>query len=84
MSDTLKALSAPTCRKCGGAMSPGKAIAQTITGIGDFHDADAVVSVSPGGPGALIGCMKCEDCGWSVTGNEELSAPTFSELKELT
>lgn len=54
------------CRKCGGQMKPSKAIAQTYTGIADFPDGE-VVTMSAGGPGKLIDCMKCVKCGWSVT-----------------
>lgn len=69
MRESLRALTkdGDTCRKCGGTMSPSKAIAQTFTGVGDFHDADEVSTISAGGPGKLIDCMKCVDCGWSVT-----------------
>lgn len=56
-----------TCHKCGGVMKSGQAIAPTLTGIGDFHIDDAGVTLSVGGPGRLIDCLKCEDCGRSVT-----------------
>lgn len=61
---------AGTCRKCGGEMQPGKAIAQTFDGIPDFIGGE-VCTVSAGGPGKLIGCMKCKNCGWSVTATIE-------------
>ena len=48
------------CRKCGGAMKPGKAMQQTV-------DCGDEGTCSPAGPGVLIDCMKCERCGWSVT-----------------
>jgi len=32
-----------------------------------------VVTMSAGGPGKLIGCLKCRDCGHSVTPNAEFS-----------
>lgn len=54
------------CRHCGGAMKPGIAIQQTVSGAPDFPGAEAV-TVSPGGTGRLIDCIKCEACGWSVT-----------------
>jgi hypothetical protein len=54
------------CRKCNGLMQPSKAIQETYTGVPDFPGAH-VVTVSAGGPGRLIDCMKCEACGWSVT-----------------
>lgn len=56
-----------TCRKCGGDMRPGSAIENTYTGSPDFPGGD-VVTISPGGPGRLVDCMKCAACGWSVTG----------------
>jgi hypothetical protein len=54
------------CRKCGAPMQPGVAFAQTYSGSGDFGR-DDVVTMSPGGPGRLIECLKCSGCGWSVT-----------------
>lgn len=48
------------CRKCGGTMQPGKATAQT-------YSTSKEGTCSPAGPGALIDCMKCSACGWSVT-----------------
>ena len=56
------------CKKCGGTMHPGKAIEETLTGIPDFTGSKEVVTVSPGGTGKLIDCIKCSSCGWSVTG----------------
>lgn len=57
-----------TCRRCVSPMQPGIAIAQTPTGTGDFHDRDAVVTLSPGGPGRVILCMRCKECGHSYEG----------------
>jgi hypothetical protein len=55
------------CRKCGGAMNPGHAIVQTFTaGAPDFPGSTVCVTISPGGPGVLVDCMKCEACGGSV------------------
>lgn len=54
------------CRKCGGSMHEGLAIEQTFSGVADFPGKE-VVTLSPGGPGRLIKCLKCEQCGWSVT-----------------
>ena len=55
------------CRKCGGEMKEGKAMQSTLTsGAPDFPDSD-VVTVSPGGPGKLVDCWKCCECGWSVS-----------------
>jgi hypothetical protein len=50
------------CRKCGGEMKPGVATQQTWTGTPDFPG-EAIVTMSPGGPGRLIACMKCASCG---------------------
>lgn len=56
------------CKKCGGEMKPGKAIAQTLTGgLPDFPGDTYCVTLSPGGSGKLIDCLKCASCGWSVT-----------------
>lgn len=54
------------CKKCGGEMKPGQAIDQTWTGTPDFAGGE-IVTMSPGGHGNLIDCMKCLNCGWSVT-----------------
>lgn len=54
------------CKPCGGEMKPGRAIAETLTGVPDFPDGE-VCTVSAGGPGRLIDCLKCSACGWSVT-----------------
>jgi hypothetical protein len=54
------------CRKCGAAMGRGLAIQETYTGTPDFPGG-AVVTVSAGGPGRLIDCLKCPGCGHSIT-----------------
>jgi len=57
-----------TCKKCGGEMKPGQAHARTlVAGMPDFIGDTEATTFSAGGPGKLIDCMKCEDCGWSVT-----------------
>lgn len=56
-----------TCKRCGGPMAPGQAIAQTYTGLPDFPGDEHAVTVSPGGPGKLVDVLKCSACGWSVT-----------------
>jgi len=48
-------------------MRMGKALEQTMTGIPDFCGDKYAVTVSPGGNGRLVECMKCVECGWSVT-----------------
>lgn len=52
------------CRRCGGEVKPGIAIEQTFSGSPDFPGGE-VVTMSPGGLGILIDCMKCSKCGWS-------------------
>lgn len=55
----------PFCRHCELPMAPGIAIDQTYTGSPDFPGGE-VVTLSPGGPGRVIECLKCPACGWSV------------------
>ena len=52
--------------RCEGEMVQGLAMHQTYSGVPDFPGG-AVVTMSHGGPGRLIGCWKCAACGWSVT-----------------
>lgn len=59
------------CRRCEVTMQPGVALQQTFTGIGDFHDNDAVCTFSLGGPGQLVSVMKCPECGHSVDNQRE-------------
>lgn len=57
------------CRRCRIPLRPGIAMGQTLTGGAlDFPGDDAPITVSPGAPGLVIECLKCPDCGWSVTG----------------
>ena len=56
------------CNRCGGEMKPGQALESTL--VGEPDDLGGVVTVSPGGPGKLVPCMKCAECGWSVTVGE--------------
>lgn len=57
-----------TCRQCGGTMRPGKSLAQTWGEVSpDFPGENTIGTINYGGPGAMIDCMKCEKCGWSVT-----------------
>lgn len=56
------------CKKCGGIMRPGIAMGQTFSaGTPDFPGEDSCITMSPGGPGRVVDCMKCESCGWSRT-----------------
>ena len=55
----------PRCRV--GKLRPGKALGQTwVAGIGDFDDKAIGITMSVGGPGKLIDCLKCDACGHSV------------------
>lgn len=59
-------------RICNSAMTASKAIAQTFTsGLPDFPGQKYGITFSPGGPGKLIDCLKCQECGWSVTNPKE-------------
>lgn len=55
------------CTKCGGTMAPGVAMGQTVTGELDFPGDRRPVTLSPGGPGVLIDCIKSSACGRSVS-----------------
>lgn len=57
----------PACKKCRTPMTSGIALMQTYNGIGDFHDGDAVATLSLGGPGQMTACWKCPSCGWSMS-----------------
>lgn len=61
---TLRAGLADLCAKCSGFMVPGIAMGQTL--VGGAPDM-GMVTMSAGGPGEIIACMRCRDCGWSVT-----------------
>ena len=58
-------------------MAQSKAIAQTLTGMKDFPGDKHAVTLSNGGPGVLIDCLKCTNCGWSMT------IPTSPEKIEI-
>ena len=60
---------ATRCKHCRAPMQPGVAIEQTCTGSPEFAGSE-IVTMSPGGPGKLIDCLKCPKCGWSVTTGE--------------
>lgn len=63
---------AEQCRKCGGEMLAGKAMVSTFTaGLPDFPGDKRGITMSPGGPGSLVDCMKCRNCGWSVSRGSE-------------
>jgi hypothetical protein len=59
-----------SCRKCGGEMKPSKAYRETyLMGLPDFpgDTYGRGQTISGGGPGVLVDCLKCSACGWSVT-----------------
>ena len=56
------------CKRCKAEMNTGIATQQTYVGglpdfIGDKHSS----TFSAGGPGLVVECWKCPDCGWSMT-----------------
>lgn len=69
-----------TCPKCHALMQPGIAIEQTyVVGLPDFpgdDPASAVQTISPGGTGRIVPCLKCTECGHSVSVG---AAPSASE-----
>lgn len=69
-----------SCKKCGGEMVPGKALGQTLVG-GEPDLGGDVMTFSAGGPGVVIDCMKCTDCGWSVTGRPTAGGKRIIKIK---
>lgn len=62
----------PRCKQ--GKLRPGKAIEQTwVGGIGDFDMNEPGITMSAGGPGRLINCLKCDACGHSIRDTERSS-----------
>ncbi len=56
------------CIKCDVELVEGKAIEQTYTGGAlDFPSDKYPVTLSAGGSGKLVDCLKCNKCGWSIT-----------------
>lgn len=56
------------CSKCGGDMKEGLAMQSTlVSGMPDFIGDKQGITLSEGGPGRLIPCLKCEECGYSIT-----------------
>lgn len=53
--------------RCPGLMRPGIALESTSVGIPDFPG-DVPVTVHEGGPGRLVPCLKCSECGFSIYG----------------
>lgn len=53
------------CKFCGGRMKPATYLPQGWV-HGKYGLGDDIVTYNYGGTTPLQGCMKCEDCGWSV------------------
>ena len=66
------------CRRCGHQMKPSKAIDQTWTGEPEWPGA-TLVTLSPGGPGKLIDCLKCVNCGHSISSSTAKESSERSE-----
>lgn len=67
--DLVRAALPPTsepCPKCGAAMRPGIAMGQTMVGQPEWPG-DTIYTQSPGGPGYIMDCLKCTNCGHSIT-----------------
>lgn len=61
-------MTAPICRRCNVEMRLGTALAQTFTaGMPDFPGDTHAVTFSAGGPGKVVPCWKCPECGRSIT-----------------
>lgn len=64
-----------TCKKCGGEMAPGQALVNTPFGIPDFEGTDGMLAtMSMTGPPDMVPCLKCRDCGWSITSDGGVQA----------
>lgn len=72
----------PLCKTCGGVMRQSKALLDTIVVPPDFAGDTAEIldprdvhrrpdlvgrTMSAGGPGLMVDCFKCENCGRSIT-----------------
>lgn len=61
----------PKCRRCGATLKPGVALQQTwVAGMPDFPGDDENSpgqTMCCGGPGELVSCHKCPECGHSTT-----------------
>lgn len=55
---------------CGGTMRPVVAIMQTWGVVPDFPGGE-VVTISYGGPGKIVECLKFDQCGWSYVIDEK-------------
>ena len=57
----------PRCRHCNVNLVVGRAMESTFVGAPDFVGDRHAATMSPGGAGRLVACMKCPLCGWSTT-----------------
>ena len=55
------------CGKCNVEMEKGQALQDKLDGTPDFIGDDEVCTVSPSGKAKMIECLKCPECGYSVT-----------------
>jgi hypothetical protein len=60
------------CPRCDVPYVPGEAIEQTWTGRPEWPG-DTIYTMTPGGAGRLVPCLKCPKCGHSVT--DQRAAP---------
>jgi hypothetical protein len=60
------------CHHCKTEMVDSTATGQTYVSYPDFPD-DSIRTLSPGGPGYRMPCLKCPQCVWSVTKPEQES-----------
>jgi hypothetical protein len=67
------------CKKCNGDMQEGHALQQNYSGKPDFIGSKEVCTMSPDGTASLIKCLKCVDCGYSIT----MGAESKSVLKRI-
>ena len=56
------------CKKCNGEMIDSTALVQGYSGLPEFPgDAVAVTMSQDHTETKLVDCLKCRECGWSVT-----------------
>ena len=64
----LDRLTKPICRRCNCEMNEGLYTKQTfVSGIIDFPNDTRASTFSAGGTGKLDECLKCPECGHSIT-----------------
>ena len=62
-----KIFSKNKCPKCFSEMKPSKALLDILEGIPDFIGTTEVCTVSACGKAKLINCLKCTECGFSIS-----------------